>query len=74
MIQFFFGTPRRGLISSIVIVFLLGCIFPEETKAFLERGFQAFLGALSPFIEPALTLALFVFVIGWLFKSAMPKK
>lgn len=67
--DFFFNNPRRVLWTLVVLMILVGMVFPEVIKT----AFDNLLNALQPLINLVVTLLIIYGVACWLFKKGGKK-
>jgi len=63
-IRFFIGTPKRFLASLVGAGFVFGLFRPDLIQQAVYDLFQAVLTAITPFIEPLLTLGIVFIGLG----------
>ncbi len=68
---FFVGTPKRLLTTITVIALACATVRPDVVQTALNNLMTAIFAALTPFLGPALQLALIAGVGIWVFKRLL---
>lgn len=77
-LHFFFGHPVRFLWTAAGILFIIALVFPQLAQRALYNALSAFLGAVTPLLEPLLAGSIMVLgiamILGAVFKPKKKKK
>lgn len=73
-LSFLFGTPKRFLGTTMVLMVALGSIRPDLLEAVLTNVLTAVVNAVAPLVEPLLMLAIVILGFKMILRGIFPGK